>query len=227
MTPRTKLLIINSPANPTGAVYPRQIIEHLVDFCVRHDLYLLSDECYDQIIFEGECVSPASLVRDARIISAYTFSKTYAMTGWRVGYVVANASLTKAIRKIIEGTTACVSPICQRAAEAALTGPQHYVDEMCCAYQERRDIAVKILKQHNMFRYQPQGAFYIMVDINHFGSDSRSFALGLLKERSIAVAPGTAFGQAASCFVRVSLASSLQHLQVGLNELCKYVQSHS
>ncbi|HYM96110.1 MAG TPA: pyridoxal phosphate-dependent aminotransferase, partial [Candidatus Sulfotelmatobacter sp.] len=116
ITPRTKLLIVNSPCNPTGAVFPRKLLEELVDVAVRHNLYLLSDECYDEIILDGEHISPASFCTDGRVISAFTFSKTYAMTGWRVGYVVANDAVSDSITKVLESNYSCVPPICQKAA---------------------------------------------------------------------------------------------------------------
>jgi len=116
------LIIVNSPCNPTGAVFPRKLLEQLVDVAVRHNLYLLSDECYDEVILDGEHHSPASFCADGRVISAFTFSKTYAMTGWRVGYVVANDKLSDTITKVLESNSSCLPTVCQKAAEAALDG---------------------------------------------------------------------------------------------------------
>ena len=121
ITPRTKMMIINSPCNPTGAVFPRPLLESLVDVAVRHNLYLLSDECYDEVILDGEHTSPASFCTDGRVISAFTFSKTYAMTGWRVGYVVANEEISDSITKILESNSSCLPAICQSCFRRAIS----------------------------------------------------------------------------------------------------------
>jgi aspartate aminotransferase len=223
VTPRTKLLITNSPSNPTGAVFPRETVRALVDFAQRHDLYLMADEVYDEFVFEGEHVSPA-LFDPERTISIYSFSKIYAMTGWRVGYVVVNEELAGIIAKIQEPQISCVSSVGQKAAEAALTGPQDCVWEMCESYRERRDVVVDVLKEQGYYVYTPRGAFYIMVDIGDSGLDSRQFAFKLLAERRVAVAPGTAFGNLGRNFVRISLATEKGLLLEGVQSLCEYVK---
>ncbi len=220
---RCKLLILNSPANPTGAVFPRPLVETLVRFAQRHDLYILADEVYGRLIFEGEHVSPA-VYDPERVISLYSFSKTYAMTGWRIGYVVANEPITQVITKIGEPMISCVSGVVQKAAEAALTGPQDCVQEMRESYRERRDAVVEVLKEHNSYVYTPRGAFYIMVDISRSGLDSYQYALGLLRDRRVAVAPGTAFGRVGRHLVRVSLATEKAQLIEGVTRLCMYIQ---
>jgi aspartate aminotransferase/aminotransferase len=222
VTPRTKLLVINSPSNPTGAVFPRALLEDLLRFAQRHDLYLLSDEVYEHMIFEGEHFSPARLDPD-RVLALYSFSKTYAMTGWRVGWVVANDEISKVLMKIQEPMISCVSQVAQKAAEAALTGPQECVREMRDAYRERRDAVIDVLKAHGAYTYTPQGAFYIMIDIGRSGLDSHAFALGLLRDRHVAVAPGTAFGDAGRHLVRVSLATERGALVEGVTRLCSYI----
>jgi aspartate/methionine/tyrosine aminotransferase len=219
ITPRTKLLIVNSPCNPTGAVYPRPLLEQLVDLAVRHNLYLLSDECYDEVILDGDHVSPASFCTDGRIISAYTFSKTYAMTGWRVGYVVANDKLSDSITKILESNSSCLPTVCQKAAEAALDGPREPIRDMVNAYRERRDLCVGLLEEGDMLISHPRGAFYIMADVGRSGMDSRDFAFDLVKSKQVAVAPGTAFGNSARRAVRISLASSPEDLSVGIGRM--------
>jgi aspartate aminotransferase/aminotransferase len=224
VTLRTKLLVLNSPSNPTGAVFPRALLEELVRFAQRHDLYVLSDEVYEHIIFEGEHFSPARLDPD-RIMALYSFSKTYAMTGWRVGWVVANDEISKVIMKIQEPMISCVSQVAQKAAEAALTGPQDCVREMRDAYRERRDAVIEVLKSHGAYTYTPRGAFYIMVDIGRSGRDSHAFALGLLREKGVAVAPGTAFGDAGRQLVRVSLATERGALVEGVTRLCQHIDA--
>jgi aspartate/methionine/tyrosine aminotransferase len=226
ITERTKLIIINSPSNPTGAVFPRETIEGLVALAQRHDLYLLSDEVYDELIFEGEHVSPA-LYDAERTIAIYAFSKTYAMTGWRVGYVVTNDELSKTIMKIQEPMISCVASPVQKAAEAALTGPQDCIREMRDSYRERRDAVVELLKQEGYYVYTPRGAFYIMVDVSDAGVDSRQFALNLLETCRVAVAPGTAFGNLGDHFVRISLATEKNLLLEGVQRMCEFVKNEA
>jgi aspartate aminotransferase len=224
ITDRTKLLVVNSPCNPTGAVYPQALLERIIDIAVEHNLYLLSDECYDQIILEGSHVSTASLCRDGRVISAYTFSKTYAMTGWRVGYVVANRAISDSITKVLESNSSCVPTICQKAAEAALDGSDEPLQEMVRAYRERRDLCAGLLEDAGMLINRPQGAFYLMADISRAGLDARAFAFQLVKEKHVAVAPGTAFGETARQAVRISLASSPEDLAAGIGRMIESVE---
>ena len=224
ITPRTKLLLVNSPNNPTGAVYPRATIERLIEIAQRHNLWLLSDECYDQILLDGEWTSPASLApEDPRIASVFTFSKTYAMTGWRLGYVAGSAELLDTVTKVLESNSSCVSTISQVAAEAALDGPQDCVGEMNEAYRRRRDAVVDILREADLFISEPKGAFYCMANVAPSGLGSRDFAFKLLRERGVSVAPGSAFGQVATGAVRISLASSDQDLREGVGRLANYV----
>jgi aspartate/methionine/tyrosine aminotransferase len=223
VTERTKMLLINSPCNPTGAVFPRETIEALLHFASRHDLYLLSDEVYEHIIFEGEHTSPARLDHDGRVISCFSFSKTYAMTGWRIGYVAASKEIAEVITKLQEPLISCVSGIAQKAGEAALLGPQDCVARMCQSYKKRRDTAVNILQSSNLLTSIPQGAFYILLDISSTGLESYVFAKALLKEQGVAVAPGGAFGEVGKNYVRVSLATEEGKLREGLERLCAFI----
>jgi len=224
ISPRTKLLLINSPNNPTGAVYPRPTIERLIDIAQRHNLWLVSDECYDQILLDGTWTSPAALApEDPRIASIFTFSKTYAMTGWRMGYVAGSAELIDTVTKVLESNSSCVSTITQVAGEAALEGPQDCVAEMNAAYRRRRDMVVSILREAELFITEPRGAFYCMADVSPTGLPSREFAFKLLRERGVAVAPGTAFGEVARDAVRISLASSDADLKEGVGRLAEFV----
>jgi aspartate aminotransferase len=232
VTSRTRMLIINSPANPTGAVFPRAVMADLLDFARRHDLYLLSDECYDEILFEGEHISPASLMtpeefESGRVIAVYTFSKTYAMTGWRIGYLVAGTELLKTISYVVDAGYTNVSLLAQRAAAAALTGPQDCVNEMRAIYKQRRNLAVNILRSHGRYLYTPHGAFYILVEARRGNGEPRSgreLARNLLRERNVTVAPGSGFGSVAEHFVRVSLAGPDEEIERGLRELCEYAE---
>lgn len=224
ITPRAKVLVVNSPNNPTGAVYPVSTIEAMIELAQRHNLWLLSDECYDQIILDGSWTSPASLApEDPRIATAFTFSKTYAMTGWRLGYVTGSADLIDTTTKVLESSSSCVSTISQVAAEAALDGPQEGVAEMVDAYRHRRDLVVGILQDAELFISKPTGAFYVMADVSPRGLPSRDFAFALLRERGVSVAPGTAFGRQAPDAVRISLASSDSDLREGVGRLAEFV----
>jgi aspartate aminotransferase len=230
VTPRTRLLLINSPGNPTGAVLPAQLVRDLLDFALRHDLYLLSDECYDELLFEGIHVSPAALLTHdefnlGRVICVYSFSKTYAMTGWRIGYVVTGTHLLKTITSVLDASYTNISKLVQRAAAAALTGPQTCVSEMRQAYQRRRDLAVSLLKELGRYVYTPHGAFYLLIDVTSPDGTprrGRQFALDLLHERNVTVAPGSAFGSVAENYVRISLAASEEQIERGVREICAF-----
>ncbi|HVC76671.1 MAG TPA: pyridoxal phosphate-dependent aminotransferase [Candidatus Micrarchaeaceae archaeon] len=228
ITPRTKLLVVNSPNNPTGAIYPRRTIEELVELAQRHNLWMISDECYDQIVLDGTWTSPASLAPDdPRIASVFTFSKTYSMTGWRLGYVAGSAELIDTVTKVLESNSSCTSTISQVAAEAALDGPQDCVTDMVTAYRRRRDLVIDLLREAGLFIAEPAGAFYIMADVSPSGLDSRSFAFELLRKKGVSVAPGSAFGEVGKDAVRISLASSDQDLREGVGRLAEFVRMRS
>ena len=227
-TPRTKVLLINSPNNPTGATYSRATVERLIEFAQRHNLWLVSDECYDQILLDGSWTSPASLApNDPRIATVFTFSKTYAMTGWRMGYVAGSAELLDSVTKVLESNSSCVSTITQVAGEAALDGPQDCVAEMNAAYRRRRDLVVGILRDAELFIDEPTGTFYCMADVAPSGMSSRDFAFGLLRQRGVSVAPGSAFGAVAKDAVRISLASSDADLAEGVRRLAEFVHGRT
>jgi aspartate/methionine/tyrosine aminotransferase len=224
ITPRAKVLVVNSPNNPTGAVYPAETVAAMIGVAQRHNLWLLSDECYDQILLDGSWTSPAKLAPDdPRIVTAFTFSKTYAMTGWRLGYITGSMELIDTATKVLESNSSCVSTITQIAAEAALTGPQDCVAEMVSAYRRRRDLVIDLLGDAELLISKPSGAFYIMADISPSGLAARDFSFALLRERGVSAAPGTAFGQVARDAVRISLASSEADLREGVGRLAKFV----
>jgi aspartate aminotransferase len=227
ITPRTKVLIVNSPHNPTGVVYPRAVLERLAELAQRHNLWVISDECYDEIILEGRTDTMASLLDDGRLITVMTFSKTYSMTGWRLGYAVGSRDAITSITKVLESSSSNTSSISQVAAEAALDGPQDCVSEMVGAYRRRRDLVVDLLREAGLLINVPTGAFYIMADISPSGLPVREFAIKLLEERGVGVAPGTAFGAQAGEAVRVSLASSDTALREGVGRLAELVHQLS
>ncbi len=190
ISPRSKVLLVNSPSNPTGAVFAEDTVRGLVGLAAAHDLYLVSDEVYEQLVYDGQHVSPTRWDTDGRVVSAYSFSKTYAMTGWRIGYVVAPPAIAEVITKLQEPVVSCASAVSQKAAEAALAGPQTCVAQMRHAYQSRRDAALSILRQAGVSTNMPRGAFYLLVDTSRVTQDSYAFARQLLHEQRVAVAPG-------------------------------------
>lgn len=222
VTPRTKVLVVNSPNNPTGAVYGEAEQRALLELADRHGLWVISDECYDELVFDGEFHSLATLGSD-RVLTAFTFSKSYAMTGWRIGYAVGDRGVIDGAVKVLESNSSCVSTISQKAAEAALDGPQDCVREMRDAYRRRRDFACAQLEELGLLLARPSGAFYVMADVSAAGIDSRSFAIKLLEEREVSVAPGTAFGEVGAHAVRISLASSDSDLTEGISRLADYL----
>ncbi|MCD6520633.1 MAG: pyridoxal phosphate-dependent aminotransferase [Anaerolineae bacterium] len=221
---RTRALFINSPSNPTGAVYPEEVMRACLDFCRRHDLYLISDETYERLIFEGEHVSPAKWDDEGRVVSIFTVSKTYSMTGWRVGYTVANEEIIAAMTKIQEPIVSCVNTVAQHAAIAALLGPQDCVQEMLEHYRRRRDLVVALAEREGLEISYPHGAFYVLVDISPQPLSSLDFSCQLLEEEHVAVAPGISFGQLCERYVRISLCASEEALQEGLTRLARYLR---
>jgi len=221
VTPRTKLLLINTPGNPTGAVLPPDAVREILEFARRHDIFVLSDEVYEEILFEGVHTSTGLYDIDCRVATVFGFSKTYAVTGLRVGYTVAhNEKLVQLITKLQEPVISCASGISQKACLAALEGPQEPFKEMVRVYKERRDKVVEILRKKGLYRYTPSGAFYILIDISKTGMNSTDFAVDLLRTRKVAVAPGETFGATTDSFIRICFATDTDHLVEGVNILC-------
>ena len=219
ISPRTRAVVVNSPSNPTGAVESRQTLEALVELADRHGLWLVSDECYEELVFERQHVSPASLAGLDHVVSVFSFSKTYAMTGWRVGYVIASAEVVRALVKAQEPVVSSGSTISQKAAEAALLGPQDAVSAMRAEYRRRRDLALARLDSAGIGYARPSGAFYVMVDVERAGESSERFAHRLLRDRHVAVVPGSAFGEGGEGMLRISLAASPVAIEAGLERL--------
>jgi aspartate/methionine/tyrosine aminotransferase len=215
----TRVLLLNSPSNPLGAVIDRERMRELAAFAQAHDLWIVSDECYDGTVFDDRFVSAAAVADAERTIAIYTFSKTYAMTGWRVGYVAAPTAVAREISKLQEPLISCVNAPAQHAALAALTGPQDVVAQMNGAYRERRDEVCRRLAAAGVPALRPSGAFYVWVDVSAGGMPSRDFAFKLLRERGVAIAPGSAFGPGGEGFARISLATEPELLYEGIDRL--------
>jgi aspartate aminotransferase len=220
VTDRTRALVVNFPSNPLGSVLPTDLAQRLCRFADEYDLWLISDECYDAITFEAEHVSPARYDEQDRVLSCFSFSKTYAMTGMRVGYLIAPETVAETAAKMQETLIACVNAPAQHAALAALEGPQDFVEVMRRAYHERRNAAAAQLDAAGVEYLLPHGAFYMWVDVrDRCSGDVKAWALDLLRERYVAVAPGTTFGAEGEGWVRISLATDTDDLLEGLDRL--------
>jgi aspartate aminotransferase len=229
ITPAMRVLLVNSPSNPGGAVYPRETVAALVEVAARHDLWLLSDECYDELVYDSRHVSPAALDSDGRVLTVGSFSKTYAMTGWRIGWVVAPPTIAPALGLVTSAQLNNLPLFVQRAALAALSGPQECVAEMRASYQARRDLATGLLRERGLLEYTPAGAFYLLIPVARaagYGAnesfDTLAFAEALIAERGIALAPGMAFGSRTARYARVSLASAPDVLRAGISGLLDF-----
>ena len=227
ITPQIKVIVLNSPSNPTGAIYTEEFIKDLMHVARDNNLYILSDETYEHIVFEGKHVSPGHFDTEGRVITLFSFSKSYSMTGWRIGYVVVGSDeIGEALEKQQEFYSSCAPSISQKAAEAALNNPNDCIQEMLEAYRRRRDIVINILKKHELFSYTPRGAFYILINITRTGMDADDFADKLLEEKRVAVAPGTTFGEIGKKYIRVSMAVNEEVLAEGVERVCSFIKSN-
>ena len=225
VTPRTRAILVNSPSNPLGTVVSRRLMEELLAFARGRGLWLISDEVYDEVVFDDVFVSAGSLAEPGdRLVAIYSFSKVYAMTGWRVGYLVAPPDLAKILTGMQEPIISCVNTPAQMAALAAVTGPQNIVREMSEAYRARRDELLGVLDRDGLPSSRPSGAFYVWTDVSEAGVPSMDFARCLIEREHVAVAPGSAFGELGEGYVRLSLASSREDLLEGTSRLVRFVR---
>lgn len=226
MTPRTRLIIINSPANPTGGVLSEADIRDVADAIGDRNILLLSDEIYSQLLFEGSHFSPLALpeMRE-RTILLDGFSKTYAMTGWRLGYGVMRRDLGAQIARLMTNSNSCTASFTQMAGVEALRGPQESVTRMCEAFRERRDLVVRRLNRIRGFRcLPPKGAFYVFPNIQGTGWSSRDLAHALLEEAGVACLSGTAFGRFGEGYLRFSIANSKENLEKALDRVEEWAE---
>jgi aspartate aminotransferase len=221
MTPRTKMLIMNTPCNPTGSVYTREELEAIVEVASGEDIYILSDEIYEKLVYDdAKHVSIASLSKEAYdlTITVNGFSKSYAMTGWRLGYLAAPEAVAKAVDSIQSHTTANPSSFSQRGALAALKGDQQAVSDMREEFDMRRNYMIdRLSKIPNVTAVKPQGAFYVLLNVSQLGLTSQNFADRLLSKANVAVVPGVAFGDDRT--IRLSYATSIDIIKKGLDRL--------
>lgn len=210
ITPKTRAIILNSPSNPTGAVSSRADIKALAEIAEDHNITILSDEVYEYFIYEGEHVSPASY--SDNVISVNATSKSYAMTGWRLGYVAARAEYIGQMLKVHQYIQACANSVAQKAAYAAVTGPKDSVNAMKEEFRKRRDVLVKGLNELGMECALPKGAFYAFPKV----SDSAE-VVSILISNGVIVVPGTAFGSEGDGYIRISYAASMKNIEKALN----------
>lgn len=219
---KTRMIIINSPNNPTGGVISKEEMKAVVDLAVDHEFCIMSDEIYDDLTYDGFKQTSILSFEEARSISVliHGFSKSYAMTGWRIGYAVAPREVVNAMSKIQQNTTTCAASFVQKAALEALTGPQDCIEEMRREYDRRRRALVKALNEiDGVHCPTPKGAFYVFPDISAYVKDSVAFAERLLREKGVCVTPGKAFGLGGEGHVRISYAASMESILEGVERI--------
>ena len=227
VTPKTKMMIINTPANPTGALLDEGILDALAEIAQHHGLLVLADEPYEDIVFDGNkhySIGAIDGMQDLTI-SAFTLSKTYAMTGWRVGYAVAPKSVIDEMEKLMEHMVSGVTAMAQRAALAAITGPQTCVEEMLKAYDRRRRIVYEGLNAiDGISCLMPESTFYAFPNIKSIGMSSWDLAKFLVKEHQVALVPGSIFGRNGEGYLRLSFAAGSEQLTEGLSRIKRGVE---
>ncbi len=227
LTPRTRLLVINSPQNPTGGILTRADVKAIAEIARRHDLLVLSDEIYKDILYEGEHASimsePGML---ERTILLDGFSKTYAMTGWRLGYGVMPEPLAKHVERLMINSNSCTATFVQDAGLAALSGPRTEVDQFVAEFRRRRDIMVAGLNDiKGVSCITPGGAFYCFANVKKLPISSRQLSDHLLNEAGVAVLSGTAFGQHGDGYIRLSYATSVENIREGLRRMKQAIEA--
>jgi aminotransferase len=225
ITPRSKVLMLNFPTNPTGGTMTQPQLEEIAAVVLRHNLIVLTDEIYSELTFEGEHVSIARLPGMAeRTIFLHGFSKAYAMTGFRIGYACGPVELIDAMMKIHQYSMLCASIIAQEAAIEALERGEAATAEMREQYRLRRNFIVKALNDMGLKCHLPRGSFYAFPCIESSGLSARDFALGLLREEKVACVPGAAFGASGATFVRCCFATAFDQIQVAMDRMGKFVE---
>ncbi|MHA6625502.1 aminotransferase class I/II-fold pyridoxal phosphate-dependent enzyme [Pseudonocardia sichuanensis] len=228
ITPRTKAILLGSPANPTGAVQPRAALEALVRLAEQHDLYLVSDEIYDRLTYTGAhtCLGTLPGARERTVLLG-GFSKAHAMTGWRVGWICAPAPVADLAVRVHQYTMLCAPHVSQLAAVEALSAPDDEVDAMVADYDRRRRVFVKGLRETGLECPEPGGAFYAFPSIRSSGLDSETFAERLLHAEHVAVVPGSVFGPSGEGHVRCSYATALPLLEEALVRIDRFLRAEA
>ncbi len=227
VTDKTKVIVINTPSNPTGGVYKRKDLEAIVEVAREHDLWIISDEIYEDIIFDGKKHESILSIPGAeeRAVMLSGFSKTYAMTGWRLGYVVAPREVADKITKIQLNTVSCPVSFVQRAGIAALKGPRDEIEIMVREYEERRDLLYREINRIPGFSMiKPAATFYAFPNVKKLGVKSKELATMLLEEAGVALLPGTDFGAPGEGYLRLSFATSKENLMEAMERIRAFVQ---
>jgi aspartate aminotransferase len=225
-TPHTKAIYYNTPQNPSGVVFSREEAEEVAAFARKHNLIVVADEAYEDLVYEGDHVSIASLPGMAeRTISTYTFSKSYGMTGWRVGYAVAKEPFITGLRKLVLYSANGVSTPSQWAALEALTTPQSFIKQRREEYRERRDLLVKALNELGLECEAPEGAFYAFPRVGKIHKDSRRTSAILLEKAHVATVPGVVFGAQGEGHVRFGYSVPLPAIEAGIEALSKFLKA--
>jgi len=214
VTPRTKAIIVNSPNNPTGAVYGRETLQSIANIALRNNITIISDEVYDSLVYDGEYTSLYGLCHGENVILINAFSKSHAMTGWRVGYLVASEEVAECVSKIQAHSTSNVCTVSQYAALAALDTDTSYMREK---FRKRRDFVAQKLSRMNLTFSVPRGAFYFLIDVRSVAQNDAEFCVELLQKSYVALVPGSAFN--APGYVRLSFALGENKLEKGLERL--------
>jgi len=223
---KSKVLILNSPSNPTGCVYAEEELEEIASICVKHKIFVISDEIYEKLIYDGaKHASIASFNQDIYdlTVTINGFSKSFSMTGWRLGYLGAALEVAEAISRLQDHSTSNPNSITQKAGVAALSAPGDFFKKTCAQFQERRDYCISRLKSMpKITPVIPKGAFYIFCDISKTGLSSMEVTQHLLDEKCLSVIPGDGFG--ADNYIRLSFAASLEQLEKGMNRLEEWLR---
>lgn len=227
ITASTRAIILNSPSNPLGTILPAEAMQTVVTEAAERDLWVISDEVYDTLTFhDGPFPSALSATARDNVLVVNSLSKTYAMTGWRIGYTIGPANVIERMPALQEGLVSGVPPFLQQAGAAALDHGDEFVRSMRTEYRWRRDFVAECLAGIKGVKAErTQGAFYSFADISELGLSSEEFSLKLLREEAVAVVPGTAFGPAGEGYIRLSFASSREDLAQGLERLARFCES--
>ena len=228
ITPRTKVIFVGYPNNPTGAVAMRDVLNQVAEIAIEHDLIIVSDEIYDRLVynFDHVCVPALSDEIKKRTVLLGGLSKAYAMTGWRIGYACGPADIIKGMVRIHQYTIMSAPTIAQDAGLEALINGEKYVQEMIAEYDRRRKLIVVGLNKLGLTTFEPRGAFYAFPKIAASGMDDEAFAEKLLLEEHVAVVPGNAFGKGGEGFVRCSYATAYEKIEEALRRMEKFMNRH-
>ena len=219
ITPKTKLIVVNSPSNPTGGIFSRDVLTEIADLAIDHDIMVISDEIYEKIIYEKEHFSIGSLPgMDERTITINGFSKAYAMTGWRLGYLATSNEVFKSMSKLHSHSVSSATTFVQWAGVEALKGPQDFIPEMVTEFKARRDLLVDGLNNIGIKCNYPSGAFYAFADVSKYGNGDE-VCEKLLTEAFVAATPGSAFGPHSMDYIRFSYATSRERIQTALDRI--------